>query len=57
MNPKHEEFKLDRLVGLFRSQGHLSPKALCNRIYAELEEFRQGGEVHDDITLVALKAL
>jgi serine phosphatase RsbU (regulator of sigma subunit) len=57
MNAKNEEFKLDRLVALVRSQGSLGPKVLCEKIYAELETFRGDAEVHDDITLVALKAV
>jgi sigma-B regulation protein RsbU (phosphoserine phosphatase) len=57
MNIKNEEYGLDTLIELIKKVGHQAPKPLCDRIYAELEEFRGQAEVHDDITLVALKAL
>ncbi len=56
MNSKNEEFDLDRLVRVLKNCGRMSCKELCDYIYAALEEFRGQAEVHDDITLVALKA-
>lgn len=56
MNAKNEEFELDRLIRVLKNRGNLSPKELCDYVYAALEEFRGQAEVHDDITLVALKS-
>jgi serine phosphatase RsbU (regulator of sigma subunit) len=56
MNAKNEEFELDRLVRVLKNKGNASPKELCEYVYAALEEFRGQAEVHDDVTLVALKA-
>ncbi|MEZ0230631.1 MAG: SpoIIE family protein phosphatase [Planctomycetota bacterium] len=56
MNAKNEEFDLDRVIRVLKNKGNTSAKELCDYIYAALEEFRGQAEVHDDITLVALKA-
>jgi serine phosphatase RsbU (regulator of sigma subunit) len=56
MNAKNEEFDLDRVIRVLKNRGNMSAKELCDYIYAALEEFRGQAEVHDDITLVALKA-
>jgi len=56
MNPKNEEFGLERVIRVLKNKGNTSPKDLCDYIYAALEEFRGQAEVHDDVTLVALRA-
>jgi serine phosphatase RsbU (regulator of sigma subunit) len=56
MNAAHQEFELRRVIDLLKKHGFATPRELCKRIYAELELFRGQAEVHDDITLVALRA-
>ncbi len=56
MNAKHEEFDLDRVIAILKTRGNGTAKDLCDAIYTALEDFRGQAEVHDDITLVALKS-
>jgi serine phosphatase RsbU (regulator of sigma subunit) len=56
MDKNHKEFELRRLELLVKKEGHRGAKDLCDVVYNAIEEFRGEAEVHDDITLVALKA-
>ena len=56
MNPSQKGFGLDATVKLLQAHGASSPKALCSLIEEALERHRGPARMHDDITLVALRA-
>ena len=55
-NAAAESFGLDRLARVLAVRGEGAAREVCDAVYAALEEFRGQAEVHDDVTLVALKA-
>jgi serine phosphatase RsbU (regulator of sigma subunit) len=55
MNAQHQEFGLDRMVGLVEKFHDLASKEMCHAILGELQKFMEGQKQHDDITLVALE--
>ena len=57
MNEADEQFTLDATVEMVREGGREHPKVLCERILQRLTEFRGAADPHDDITLVAFRAL
>ncbi|MHC5036382.1 MAG: PP2C family protein-serine/threonine phosphatase [Planctomycetota bacterium] len=56
-NKAGEEFGLHRLDDLIKEHGQSSAEVLVDAIRKSYEEFNQGQEQDDDITLVALKVL
>lgn len=56
MNAKHEEFELESVIRILKTKGTSTAKEICDAVYSALEEFRGQAEVHDDITLVALRS-
>lgn len=55
-NAAGEEFGLERLTKLIR-EGSSEPEAVVDRVMAAVDAFGGGGELHDDLTVVALKKL
>lgn len=55
-NSAGEEFGLERLTKLIR-EGSSEPEAVVDRVMAAVDAFGGGGELHDDLTVVALKKL
>jgi sigma-B regulation protein RsbU (phosphoserine phosphatase) len=56
MNEHDEEFGEDRVLTLVQAQRHASALKLQQAIVAKADEFRGTAEVHDDITVVVIKA-
>ncbi len=57
MDEEQNQFSLETTVKLVEQHGHLTPKALCEGIYQSILQFRGAADPHDDITLVALRAI
>jgi sigma-B regulation protein RsbU (phosphoserine phosphatase) len=56
LNPENESFGEERLQALAQQNRDLPPAELCDRILAEVTAF-MGGEVRDDVTLLAFRYL
>lgn len=57
MDILHEQFGLDNLVDLVRTHGRASPQALIETVVKAVMDFRGAADPHDDITLVAFRAV
>jgi|GEM_PF-413425 len=53
-DPRHEMFGLARTHELFNALHTLSAKDLVEHIFAAADEWRSGGEAHDDLTVLAV---
>jgi sigma-B regulation protein RsbU (phosphoserine phosphatase) len=54
-NPGGEQMGLDRLADVIRANHTLSPEQLIQKILEALNNFTGGGQLSDDVTLVACK--
>ncbi|MCO5170245.1 MAG: SpoIIE family protein phosphatase [Planctomycetes bacterium] len=57
MDILHEQFGLDNLVDLVRRHGRGTPQALIDTVVQAVVDFRGAADPHDDITLVAFRAV
>jgi serine phosphatase RsbU (regulator of sigma subunit) len=55
MNPEGSEFGVERLVDCVRRAGDLGARELAAGIMEELNGFRRGTSLHDDLTLLVAK--
>ena len=55
MNASHRLFDQSRLEAALRENAHFPAKKIIERINLRLDEFVQSEELHDDVTLVAIK--
>ncbi len=56
MNPKEEEFGLERLVETVVENGEVAAEPLMKRITEKVTKFAGSAKQHDDITLIVLRA-
>jgi len=54
MNPQDELFGMERLTKAIKKTRHLTPEELISSIKSEIENFCQGREQFDDITMLCL---
>ena len=57
LNSKEEHFGGSKVQSLLTRHDGESPLAIVNRIFAELDEFREGVALTDDQTVVAMKVI
>ncbi|MBF0550365.1 MAG: SpoIIE family protein phosphatase [Deltaproteobacteria bacterium] len=57
VNTQEEMFGEERLAAVIEAHGHDSTQDICQRIFAELDEFQTGLEPFDDITVLLFKFL
>jgi serine phosphatase RsbU (regulator of sigma subunit) len=57
MNVAHQPIGLERVQSLLQQHGGQSPEALCTLVQQAITEHRGAADPHDDITLVALRAI
>ena len=55
MNANHHLFEQSRLEAALRESAHFPASKIIERINQRLEQFVQSEELHDDVTLVAIK--
>jgi serine phosphatase RsbU (regulator of sigma subunit) len=56
LNSEREQFGVERIHELLAAAVHTSAQTLCNEFLDSVADFRGDAPVHDDITLVAIRA-
>ena len=54
-SPAEEEYGVTQLFKALRTVCDQSPKTVVDTIFADLDKFTDGGSMHDDQTIVAVK--
>jgi serine phosphatase RsbU (regulator of sigma subunit) len=55
MNESHHLFDQSRLEAALKESAHFPADKILERINLRLEQFVQSEELHDDVTMVAIK--
>ena len=55
-NPRREGFGEERLEAIAALADEMSPQDFVARVLGEVEQFKEGADPHDDLTIVVLKA-
>jgi serine phosphatase RsbU (regulator of sigma subunit) len=55
MNASHHLFDQSRLEAALKESAHFPADKIVERINLRLDEFVQSEELHDDVTMVAIK--
>lgn len=55
LNPKDEDFGRGRVARLLKSGDDGRPRAIVDRVFAELDKFREDAPLTDDQTLIAIR--
>jgi len=56
-NASHEQLGFERFAEIIRDSVHLTASALSNQVIGRVEQFSEGHEQDDDISLIVMKAL
>jgi serine phosphatase RsbU (regulator of sigma subunit) len=56
MNSEREQFGAERITTLLQQDGTADAQTLCNQFLDSINHFRGSAPVHDDITVVAIRA-
>lgn len=56
-NAAHQMFDRERIEQVARANAHLDASALCQTLYAEMNQFTGDGQIRDDTTIVIVKVL
>lgn len=56
LNTEHEQFGIERIQALLAQDSDTDAQTLCNDFLASIAQFRGDAPVHDDITVVAIRA-